>query len=255
MLIGNINLNTATRKVTSYFNQRQKKDIEKKEVPPPQPNSATKICFIDLPGAKEATIYLGNILSPEIKDDMFPLLVFNQVLGGTPNNRLFMNLRESKGFAYWAFSELEFFNQFGLFFIRAKVQPESIYFSVMEIIKEIRNAARNRIPNSDIERAKSYLIGNFPLTINTMDQFARKISEKIMYNQGDDLWNNYYEGLSLVNSEDVFRTVNKTSLLNPVVVIVGDEEKLYEYLNRFEEVEHYDQNGILMYNINKEINQ
>lgn len=246
VLIGNINLITATRKVTSYFNQWQKKDIENKDVPPPQPNSAVKICFIDLPTAKEATIYLGNILSPEIIDNMFPLLVFNQVLGGTPNNRLFMNLRESKGFAYWAFSEIEFFNHFALFFIRAKVQPESIYLSVNEIIKEIQNAARNRIPNGDIERAKSYLIGNFPLTINTMDQYARKISEKIMYNQGDDLWNNYYEGLSLVNSDDVFKTVNKTSLLTPVVVIVGDEEKLKGHLNRFEEVEFYNQNGILI---------
>jgi len=254
VLIGNINFNTATRKVTSYFNQWQKKEIEKKEVLPPQANSATKICFIDLPGAKEATLYLGNILAPDFKANMFPLLVFNQVLGGTPNNRLFMNLRESKGYAYWAFSEVEFFDQLGLIFVRAKVQPESIYPSVIEIHREIQNAARNRIPTSDIERAKSYLIGNFPLRINTMDQFAQRISENIMYNQGDDLWNNYYEGLSLVNSEDVFKTVNNMSLLTPVVVIVGDEEIVREFLNSFKEVEYYDQNGNLKSNINKEIN-
>ncbi|MCJ7581586.1 MAG: insulinase family protein, partial [Candidatus Aminicenantes bacterium] len=191
----------------------------------------------------------------EIKDNMFPLLVFNQVLGGTPNNRLFMNLRESKGFAYWAFSEVELFNQFGLFFIRAKVQSASIYFSVREIIREIQNATQNRIPNSDIERAKSYLIGNFPIKINSMDQFAQRISEKIIYNQGDDLWNNYYERLSLVNSDDVFKTVNRTSLLTPIVIIVGDKEKLYEYLINFDEVELYDQNGILIDKINKEIIQ
>jgi predicted Zn-dependent peptidase len=255
VLIGNINLNTATRKVTSHFNQWINKDIEEKEVPLPQPNSATKICFIDLPRAKDATIYMGNILSPEIKDNIFPLLVFNQVLGGTPNNRLFMNLRESKAFAYWAFSEIEFFNQIGLFFIRAKVKPESIYSSVSEIIREIQNAAQNRIPSSEIERAKSYLIGNFPLTINTMDQFAQKISENIIFNQGDDLWNNYYEGLSLVNSDDVFNTVNRTSLLTPVVVIVGDREKLYERLKSFEEVVFYDQNGIQKDIMNKEIYQ
>jgi len=255
VLIGNINLNTASRKVSFYFNEWQKKDIEKRDVPSPQPNSATKICFIDLPRAKDATIYIGNILSPEVKDNMFPLLVFNQVLGGTPNSRLFMNLRESKGFAYWTFSEVEFFNQFGLVFIRAKVQPESIYASVTEIHKEIHNAAQNRIPNSDIEQAKSYLIGNFPLTINTMDQFALKISEKIMFKQEDELWNNYYEGLSLVNSDDVFKTVNKTSLLTPVVVIVGDKEKLFDHLNSFEEVEFYDQNGNLLYKIKKENSQ
>ncbi len=255
VLIGNINLNTATRKVSHYFNEWQKKDIEKKVVPSPQPNSATKICFIDLPREKDATIYLGNILSPEVKDNMFPLLVFNQVLGGTPYSRLHMNLRESKGLAYWTFSEVEFFYQFGLIFIRAKVQPESIYSSITEIIKEIQNVSQNRIPNSDIERAKSYLIGNFPLTINTMNQFALRISEKIVYKLGDELWNNYYESLSLVNSDDVFKTVNKTSLLTPVVVIVGDEEKLKDHLNNFEEVEFYDQNGTLLYKIKKENSQ
>ncbi len=246
VLIGNIDLNTATRKVSSYFNEWQKKDMKKIDVPSPQPNSATKICFIDLPRAKDATIYLGNILSPEIKSSIFHLLVFNQVLGGTPNSRLFMNLRESKGFAYWTYSEIELFDQFGLIFIRAKVQPESIFSSVGEIMIEIRNLTQSRILNSEIEQAKSYLIGNFPLTLNTMDQFALRISEKIMHQRGDELWNNYYESLSLVNSDDVFKTVNKISLLTPIVVIAGDREKLIKYLDAFREVEFYDQNGNLL---------
>ncbi len=255
LLIGNLNLETATRKVSYYFNQWQKKDIEKKDVPSLQLNSVKKICFIDLPRAKDATIYLGNILSNEVKDNVFPFFVFNQVLGGTTNSRLFMNLRESKGFAYWTFSEVDFFNLFGLIFIRAKVQPESIYSSVIEIIKEIQNTVQNKIPNSEIEQAKSYLIGSFPLTINTLDQFALRISEKIVFNQGDELWNNYYESLSLVNSDDVFKTVNKTSLLTPVVVIVGDKENLLDHLNNFEEVEIYDKNGVLLYKIKEEDGQ
>ena len=111
---------------------------------------------------------------------------------------------------------------------------------------EIRNATQSRILNSEIEQAKSYLIGNFPLTLNTMDQFALKISEKIVYQRGDELWNNYYESLSLVNSDDVFRTVNKMSLLTPIIVIVGDREKLNKYLGAFREVEFYDQNGNLL---------
>jgi predicted Zn-dependent peptidase len=246
VLIGNINLNTATRKVSEKFNLWQKKDIGKTNVPVPQPNGALRICFVDLPRAKDAIIYLGNIISTEIQNKMFPFLVFNQVLGGTTNSRLFMNLRESKGLAYWTFSEVEFFNLFGLVYIRAKVQPESIYSSVIEIVKEIQMAAQNKIPNSEIEQAKSYLIGNFPLTINTMDQFALRISEKIVFNQGDELWNNYYESLSLVNSDDVFKTVNKMSLLTPVVIIVGDKEKLRDHLYSFEEVEEYDQNGVLL---------
>ncbi len=256
LLFGNINLDIASRKISHNFKDWQSKDIEKAFIPPPVPNDRLKICFINLPQAKNATLFLGNTIPFDDQNDLFSFLVFNQVLGGTTNSRLLMNLRESnKRNVFWAFSEVEFFKNFGVFFVRSMIQPDAIYQSVSDILEEIRKAKQAPLPISDIEQAKSYLINHFPLTIRNMDEIASKVSEKEVYNRGDEFWNEYYESVSLVNAGDVFKSLTNTSLLQPIIIIVGDEETLIDQLSEFDEVEFYDKNGILRFSLNKGENE
>jgi len=139
VLTGNLNLSTASRSVSRYFSPWRRKDMKRPSIPPPVPYDKKKFCLVDLPEAKDATIYLGNIVLKGNSQDAFPLMVLNQVLGGTHNSRLFMNLRESKGYAYYAFSELEFFKNCSVFFVKSKVRPEVTYSSIKEILREIEN--------------------------------------------------------------------------------------------------------------------
>lgn len=250
LLFGNVNLDTASRKISHYFKDWQNKDIEKTFIPPPVPNDKLKICFIDLPQAKNATLFLGNTIPFDDQNDLFSFLVFNQVLGGTTNSRLLMNLRESnKRNVFWAFSEVEFFRNFGVLFVRSMIQPDAIYQSVSDILEEIRKAKQAPLPISDIEQAKSYLINHFPLTIRSVDKIASKVSEKEVYNRGDEFWNEYYESVSLVNAADVFKSLANTSILQPIVIIVGNEETLIDQLSEFDEVEFYDKNGIFQFSL------
>lgn len=256
LLFGNINLDIASRKISHNFKDWQSKDIEKAFIPPPVPNDRLKICFINIPKAKNATLFLGNTIPFDDQNDLFSFLVFNQVLGGTTNSRLLMNLRESnKRNVFWAFSEVEFFKNFGVFFVRSMIQPDAIYQSVSDILEEIRKAKQAPLPISDIEQAKSYLINHFPLTIRNMDEIASKVSEKEVYNRGDEFWNEYYESVSLVNAGDVFKSLANTSLLQPIIIIVGDEEILIDQLSEFDGVEFYDKNGILRFSLNKGENE
>ncbi len=252
VIIGNLNLSTASRSVSHYFSTWRRKDIKRLSIPPPKPYDKEKICFVDLPEAKNATIYLGNIVLKGNSQDAFPLMVLNQVLGGTHNSRLFMNLRESKGYAYYAFSELEFFNNCSVFFVKSKVRPEVTYSSIKEILREIEKTTNDKIPSFEIEQAKSYLIGNFPLQIETYDKLSSKISEIIALNLGEEHWSKYYENIMLVNAEKVFDRARKYPLLASVVVIVGDKKIISDYIRELKEVEVYDNKGILQYTVKKE---
>jgi zinc protease len=250
LLFGNVNLDTASRKISHYFKDWQNKEIEKTFIPPPVPNDKLRICFIDLPQAKNATLFLGNTIPFDDQNDLFSFLVFNQLLGGTTNSRLLMNLRETnKRNVFWAFSEVEFFRNFGVFFVRSMIQPDAIYQSVSDILEEIRKAKQAPLPISDIEQAKSYLINHFPLTIRNVNEIASKVSEKEVYNRGDEFWNEYYESVSLVNAADVFKSLANTSILQPIVIIVGNEDTLIDQLSEFDEVEFYDKNGISQYSL------
>ncbi len=247
-----MSLGTAARKVSRYFQTWKSKNRDIPPLPSPIPNDKVKVCFVHIPEEKQATIYMGNILTPVSSADVFPLLVMNQVLGGTATSRLFMNLRESKGYAYYTFSQLELFKICGVFYVRTRVKSEVIQAAVTEILSEMEKITKQKIPSFEIEQAKSYLIGNFPLNIQTLDNLSLKVVQMQALELSEEHWDDYYQNIMLIDSNRVYEAVQKHSFLTPVIVIVGDREILNEHLTEFNEVEVYDQKGVLQYTLTKE---
>ncbi|MDQ3908652.1 MAG: insulinase family protein, partial [Acidobacteriota bacterium] len=67
-------------------------------LPAVQSQTKPRVFLIDRPGSVQTTLMLGNLGIERTNADYFPLLVMNQILGGGPAARLFMNLREDKGY-------------------------------------------------------------------------------------------------------------------------------------------------------------
>jgi len=57
----------------------------------------------------------------------------------------------------------------------------------------------------------------------------------------------------LIDPDRVFQVAQKYPLLTPVVIIVGDKNVIIDHLINFDEVEIYNNKGILQYSIKKEI--
>jgi zinc protease len=250
IIAGDLNLEIASRIVSRHLSPWEKREIESSFVPLLNPRDKMKVCFVDLPQAKAATIFMGNLIFPIMSPDYFPFIVFNQVIGGTPNSRLFMHLRESKAYAYYAFSEMQFFRSCGVFFITARVLTEFSYDAIQEILNEIDNLRNSQIPSQEIEQAKSYLIGNFPLKIETHDELSAKLSKIQAFGLGRNHWEKYYENIMLITPEMVSKMGQKYSLHTPVIVIVGNNE-IIEYMKEFEQVSVYSPDGKLRYEITK----
>jgi predicted Zn-dependent peptidase len=248
IMIGNLTLEIASRTTSRSFSPWEKQETDPPAVPLLNPRDKMKVCFIDLPQTKDATIYLGNIIHPISSQDYFPFTVFNQVIGGTPNSRLFMHLRESKAYAYFAFSEMQFFRSCGIFLIKARVLTDFTYDAIQEILQEVNILRNSPIPSQEIEQAKSYLIGNFPLRMETYDDLSGKLSEIQVFGLGRDHWERYYSNIIRINSETVSQMGQKYSLHTPVIVIVGNNDVM-EYLKEFELVGVYSPDGILRYEI------
>jgi predicted Zn-dependent peptidase len=174
----------------------------------------------------------------------------NQVLGGTEHSRLFMNLRETKGIAYYAFSTIEFLKKCSFFFIRAKVRPEETNSAITEIMKEINKISTRKIPAYEIEQAKSYLIGNFPLKIDTTEELSSVLSEILALSLGDNYWHKYIENIKLVDSDQVFKTAQELSLLTPVIFIVGNRDRIVPRMENLK-IEIFNEDGVPQYIIEK----
>ncbi len=251
LIIGDVTLSEVTNITGRHLNRWEKKNIETYHINPPIPKTKPKICFTDLQDADETTLFIGFVLPKDKTEDYYSYLVFNQILGGSHISRLIMNLRETRGYAYWAFSGIELFENCSLFYVKAKVKTEFLYPSVTEILREIRSLTTNKIPNHEIEQAKSYLIENFPIQISGHKNFSSKVSEIVALDMEEIYWNNYYENIMYVNSNSVFKAFQDTRLLNPVIVIVGDKDYVLDYIKEFDEVEIYDNEGIFQYKLKK----
>jgi len=251
LLAGKIDLPLAARRVSHFFNTWSKKDIEELRLPEPQANTADRFCFVDLPRAKEATLILGNVIAPLAETDYYPLGVLNQVLGGTPFSRLFMNLREAKQFAYSAFSRMEYYRGCGHYAVIARVIPTASVPSIREIKRELERIGRERVSSFELEQAKSYLIGQFPIRMARLDELSRQASELLAFSSGESRWSGFLESITQVEADRIFEVAQKYVLPKPVVVIVGDKDVLLDELRELDRLEVYDLKGVLVYTLIK----
>ena len=247
VLAGNLDMAVAMKRVSHFLNTWPRRDVEPPVLTVPPPNAEERYCLVDLPRAQAATLVIGNVILPQVESDRFPLAVLNQIIGGTPFSRLFMNLREAKAYAYSAFSRLEFFRSCGFYELSAAVIPSAASSSVREIIGELERINRNKVSNFELEQAKSYLIGHFPLQVGHLDQLSRRLSEILAFSLGDAEWARFNDNISLVDADRIFEAAQRYFLLKPVVVIVGDKNTLLEYLRDIDRLEVYDLKGVLLY--------
>jgi predicted Zn-dependent peptidase len=248
---GNINLNNASRKVSQMFSRWIPRQIEKNAAAPPLENRKyDSVYWLDVP-ARDVAVIIGNAIMPLPGEDYFPFLVLNQILGGSTSGRLFLNLRESKGLAYYAFSDLSFFKNSGLFWVRARTSPDSIFPAVKESLEQLTFLVEEKIGPLELERAKSYLIGNFPLQIQFPEQFSKRIVLLSVFQLPPDFWNKYYENIMLVSAERVQEVARKYLINQPLIIVAGDINTALDYLKDFDKIDVYDRKGQLKATIRK----
>lgn len=251
LVSGNIDGAAAVKKVGLHFGAWSGQPVARAVPAAPPPNTRDRVCYVEDDGATDATLFAGNVIMDSADPDFFPFLVLKQVLGGTTRSRLFMNLRESKGYAYYAFSETEFFRDCGVFWARARVTPESIVPAVREIVREIKAMSVEAPVPAEIEEAKSFLIGNLPARFESLEGLADWMARVVALDLDDGQWDKGPERLKLVNGESVRAAAQKYVSGKPLVVIVGRPEWLGLYLRDFDTVEVYDTGGMLLHTLRK----
>jgi zinc protease len=255
VVAGDMNLQTASRRVSHHFNTWAFRKLERLYLPPPEPNLEPQVTFVDIPMAAEATLVIGNVIPGGTGPDHFPFAVLNQALGGTTGSRLFMNLRESKGYAYYAFSATDLHKTCGVFWVRARVSPEAVVPSIREILRETGPGIVERISSFEIEQAKSFLVGNFPLRNEALRDMASRAAQVRSFELGDDHWGRYTQNIMLVTPEKVMETARRVLEPPPVVVIAGDIRRLSEHIRDLDRVDVYDVQGNLKWTVKKGVDR
>jgi predicted Zn-dependent peptidase len=89
------------------------------------------------------------------------------VLGGGMSSRLFTEVRERRGLAYYVYGLNHSYTDAGSLYAQAGVDINRIDDAVSTVAKELRTIAAERVPDDELAKAKSFAKGRFVLQLET----------------------------------------------------------------------------------------
>jgi len=115
----------------------------------------------------QAHICLGVHSYPLEHPDRYVLQVLSTVLGGGMSSRLFTEVRERRGLAYYVYGLNHSYTDAGSLYAQAGVDINRIDDAVSTVAAELRKIANEAVPEDELEKAKSFAKGRFVLQLET----------------------------------------------------------------------------------------
>jgi zinc protease len=216
-------------------------------LPAPADAGPTRIALVHRPGSVQATIRVGHLGIRADEADFFPLEVMNRVLGGGFTSRLMQRLRDEKGWAYGAGSAFTLPREVGIFSATTEVRTPVADSAVVEILSQLRDLRDQPMDPAEMGSAVNYLVGRFPLTIETAGQIAGQIARARLIGRPLEHITEYRDRIQAVTPEDVTRAARRhVDRDRAVVVVVGDAVELLPRLQGIAPVQLYDVEGMRM---------
>ena len=169
----------------------------------------------------QATIMLGRQVIRQIDPDYFPLGVASYVLGGGSASRLYARVRDEGGLAYSVYSYVSPARYGATFVVGAQTRVGEVS-KVGDILKEeLTRMGGGAVTDDELKLAKDYLIGSFPLRLDTTAKMADFIVAIEEQGLGLDYADRYKANVARVTAADVQRVAARfmaSDSFNRVVV-------------------------------------
>jgi predicted Zn-dependent peptidase len=207
---------------------------------------ARKIFLVDRPGSVQTTVALGNIAIDRRSPDYLPMVVMNHVIGGGAAGRLFLNLREEKGYTYGVYSNFTALRYPGPWQAGGNMRTEVTAGALAEFFNEIRRIREEKVPPADLAAGKRAIAARFALSLEQPAAILGLAIARKQYNLSADYWDTYPARIMAVSADEVQRVARK--YLDPEamqLVAVGDAGRIKTALEKYGAVEVYDSEGRL----------
>lgn len=192
----------------------------------------TQVNFIDVPNAVQSELRLQNTVDLKMADaDYFPILVTNQILGGSFGSYLNMNLREEHGYTYGARSYTGADKYASKFTASASVRNAVTDSAIVESLKEIDRIKNEKVAFKDLSNAKNKFAGDFVLKLESPSTIANYALNIETNDLPKDFYETFLKKINAVTQEDIMRVANKYfQTKNMQIVVAGKGSEVAENL-------------------------
>ena len=235
VIIGDVDFKTVKKQATKLFKSWKGDVVKGDSFPVAQNASSLEINFVEMPNAVQSEVSVD--FTSEIKktdEDYFPVILANNILGGGGQARLFLNLREDKGYTYGAYSSIST-NKYRRSRMRAfaSVRNAVTDSSVVELVKEIEKIRKVPVSQAELDQAKAKYVGDFVLALERPSTIAQYALSILTEGLPSDFYTTYLQKINAVSIEDIQRVTQKYFHLNNArIFVTGKGSEVLENLEK-----------------------
>lgn len=182
--------------------------------------------FVVSKDVSQANIVIGHVGVSRSNPDFIKLYVANQILGGGGLvSRLFERIREKGGYSYSVYSLFIPSYYQGAFKIVLQTKNDRADDAIREVLEEVNRFVKEGPTEGELEDAKRYLTGSFPLRIDTNAEIASYLAFAAFHNLGKDYLNRFTDMINSVTLEDVREVIKKYIHPDKFSIVVVRREK------------------------------
>lgn len=190
--------------------------------PEATPKATGRLQVIDR-AIPQSTIVFGHGGIKRDDPDYYTAVVMNHILGGGSfTSRLFEEIREKRGLAYSVGSSIYPMDHAGVIIGSAATENARVPETLAIIRAEWARMAAGELSQEELDNAKTYITGSFPLRFTSTDAIARILVGMQLHDLGLDYLDRRDEYIGAVSLDDVKRVAAKYLRPNALdIVIVG----------------------------------
>jgi len=225
-VVGDITADQAKALVAKHFGAWKRGVSPPRVMTPPAPLAKPVVKLIQKE-LSQATIMLGHLGVSRNNPDYYAITVMNYILGaGGFSSRLMNSIRDNQGLAYGVGSMFDPNLMPGSFMVSLQTRNETANQAIAGVLAELNGIRDAPVTDEELADAKAYLMGSFPLRLDTTGKLAEVLSQVEFYGLGMDYFTSYPSWIETVSKEDVLRVAKQ--YLNPTnyaLVVVANQTK------------------------------
>lgn len=180
-IAGNIQHEDVVKKIENYFAELPVEEATRDHAAL-QPLNQGKKVFLRERKTEQSHICVGFPQVPETHPDFWATKVVSVALGAGMSSRMFMNVREDKGLAYYINSTAEGFTDSGLFTTNAGVDLTRIDMAIGAVIDEYKKIASEDITEKELQKTKEFTKGKMILRLEDSEEYAHLLGKyQVLY--------------------------------------------------------------------------
>jgi zinc protease len=244
LIVGAIEPEAAIAAAEKSFGGWARGDVPAPPFVPPPPLKGRKVFFVQRPNSIQSSIALGNLAAKRSDPRWYELTLANTIYGGAFNSRIVRNIREEKGYTYSPQSALTGFAEAGFYRFAADVRNEVTGATLTEVFKEIDKMRAEGSEGPELQGAKQYLRGIFPIQTATQNGLAATLNNVYIFGLPKDYPETFRAKIAAVTPAQV-KSAASTLLgsEDSVIAIVGDYAKVKDQLAVYPNITFLDTDG------------